>query len=232
MRRLPFSVSLALIACVFASAPAYAQQSASVYIGGFSPRAEDARVSSDVLVQNRSFLTFDIAHFNAVTVGGEWLVALGDKFDAGLGVGFYQHTEPGEDRFSIFDVTGDPIIANMKLRIVPFAATIRFLPLGHSAAFQPYVGIGAAAYRWRYSETGDFVSSDGFTIVHGNFVGKGSASGPVVLGGARFPIGATSIGGEIRYQSAQGDLPASEGFAGTKIDLGGFNYLLTFNVKF
>ena len=53
-----------------------------------------------------------------------------------------------------------------------------------------------------------------------------------MLGGVKVPIGPVAVGGEIRYQSAVADLPRDQGFAGTKIDLGGFNYLLTFNIRF
>ena len=45
------------------------------------------------------------------------------------------------------------------------------------------------------------------------------------------------LGFEARYQSAKGDLPANQGFGfdispTPKIDLGGFNYLFTVNVRF
>jgi hypothetical protein len=77
------------------------------------------------------------------------------------------------------------------------------------------------------------VANDNVTIIHGNFAGSGSAVGPVILGGAHFPITrSVGLGGEIRYQWAEGDLPSDQGFAGSKIGLGGFNYLLTFNFKF
>src|SRR5205814_139840 len=69
-------------------------------------------------------------------------------------------------------------------------------------------------------------------IFRGSFKGSGANAGPVVLGGVRFPIGPMAIGGEIRYQSAKGTLPADQDFAGNTIDLGGFNYLLVFNVRF
>ena len=58
------------------------------------------------------------------------------------------------------------------------------------------------------------------------------AVGPVILGGVRFPVGKWDIGGEIRYQDAEGDLPTDQGFSGSKIDLKGFNYLVTFNIRF
>ena len=87
-------------------------------------------------------------------------------------------------------------------------------------------------FGWRYSETGDFVASDNVTIIHGNFVGSGSATGPVVLGGVRVPAGSWSIGGELKYQAAEGNLPSNQGFAGSTIDLGGLTYAFTFGVRF
>jgi hypothetical protein len=233
MRRWLLSLSaVALVAGFIATPVASAQQSLNLYVGGVALRAEDARDSNDVLVQDRTFLDFNIGDFNGGTIGGEWLVGLGNLFDAGLSLGFYQRTVPALDSFAEFEGTGAPVEADLKLRVVPFAATFRFLPLGHRAGIEPYVGAGVGVFAWRYSETGDFVTSDNVTIVHGNFVGSGSKAGPVVLGGVRVPIGPVAVGGEIRYQSAVANLPGDQGFAGTRIDLGGFNYLLTFNIRF
>jgi hypothetical protein len=232
MRRLLCSLGLAALAVTFVPAPAHAQQAFNFYIGGFSPRGLDSRDPNDVLLQDTAFLDFDFHRFDRLTVGGEWLVNLGDKTEAGLGVGFYQHTAHALDCCSVNDQTGLPIAADLKLRTVPFAATLRYLPMGHGNSVEPYVGAGLTAIAWRYSEIGDFVSTDGVTIVSGRYVGSGGAVGPVILGGVRFPFGPASIGGEIRYQNAKADLPSDQGFAGSKIDLGGFNYLVTFNLKF
>jgi len=223
---------LAVLALAVAPMTASAQQSLNLSIGGFSPRAEDGRGSQDVLVGNRGFLDFNVADLNGATFGGEYLIGLGDKFDAGVGIGFYQHSTLGADRFNEFAGTGDPILAELKLRVVPMAATLRFLPLGHNGGVQPYIGAGAGVFAWRYSESGDFVASDNRTIIHGNFVGSGTATGPVVLGGVRVPIGSVGVGGEIRWQSAQGSLPSDQSFAGTKIDLGGWTYSFTLNFRF
>jgi hypothetical protein len=227
-----------VVTAVMRPLPAAAQQIINFSIGGFSPRAEDARNGQDVLVQDRSFLDFNISDLSGATVGGEWLIGLGDKFDAGLGVGFYQHTALAADRFNEFQNTGDPILADLKLRVVPFNATFRWLPLGRRSGIVPYVGAGVGVFGWRYSETGDFVASDNVTIIHGNFVGSGSATGPVILGGLRVPVGSWSIGGELKYQSAVGELPSDQGFATapntsvSKIDLGGLTYSFTFGVRF
>ena len=234
MRRCLLSFGAIVLVTGFVATPvASAQQSLNLWVGGFAPRSEDARIGDDVLVQNRDFLIFNINDFNGGTVGGEWLIALGDKFDAGLGLGFYQRTVPSVYTKYV-NSDGSEIQANLKLRIVPFTATVRFLPFGHRAAIQPYLGVGTGAFRWRYSETGQFVdfTDPRRTIFRGNFVSSGSAAGPVVLGGVRVPIGSTAIGGEIRYQSAERTLPSDLGFAGSKIDLGGFAYLLTFNIRF
>ena len=234
MRRLVLSLGLALCALALAPSPAHAQQTFSFYLGAFQPRAEDARDPNDVLVNDRAFLDFNIDNFRAATVGAEWLVRLSDKTEAGLGVGFYQHTERAFDRFSVFDTTGNAIEGDLKLRVAPFTATVRYLPMGRGGPIEPYVGAGIGVFGWHYSETGDFVATDGATIVHGSFSGGGWQAGPVLLGGVRFPFGASSVGGEIRYQSATAKLPSDPGlgFAGSKIDLGGFNYLLTLNIGF
>ena len=216
---------------------ASAQQSVNVYLGGFTPRAVDARPDEDVLVQDGSFLStvnrtrgVDIGQFNRVTVGGEWLFAMTHNVEGGLGLGFYQRAVPTVYT-DLVNKNGTDIEQTLKLRIVPFTATIRLLPFGNDRPIQPYIGAGVGVYRWRYSETGQFVDSQN-NIFTGNFVGSGAATGPTILGGVRVPIESAGVGFEIRHQSAEGKLPSDQGFAGSKIDLGGYNYLLTVNFRF
>ncbi len=230
MRRL---LSFSVVALVFgfvATPPASAQQSLNLFVGGFTPRANDARTSQDVLVNNLDFLAFNVRDFSNATLGGEWLVGLGDNVDASLGLGFYTHGVPSVYT-GFVNRDGSEIEQELKLRVVPFTATVRFLPLGRNT-IEPYIGAGIGVFAWRYSETGQFVDFTDNSIFRGTFVGSGSATGPVVLGGVRVPVGSWGVGGEIRYQSATGNLPADQGFAGTKIDLGGFNYLFTVNFRF
>lgn len=237
MRRLFLSSVSALVLGVIGSPNASAQQSLNLFIGGFTPRSMDARGTDDVLFNNQSFLStlnrssgIDISQFNGVTVGGEWLVGLGRFAEAGAGIGFYQRTAPTVYTNQV-NSDGTEIAQDLKLRIVPISATVRFLPLGHDAPVQPYVGAGVGILIWRYSETGQWVDSNN-NIFNGTFVGSGTKAGPMVLGGVRFPIGQVGFGGEIRWQSAKATLPADQGFAGSSIDLGGFNYLFTVNFKF
>ena len=232
MRRPALSLIAVLFACGMAiPVTSYAQQSVSLYLGGFVPRGEDARTEGDVLVGNLDLLSFDIRDFKRATIGGEWLFGLGDQVDAGVGLGIYSRSVPSFYR----DFTHEDrakIEQDLKLRIVPFTATVRFLPLGRDAAVQPYIGAGVGIFGWRYSETGEFVDFTDFSIFRDRFSASGATAGPVVLGGLDFLVEPWSVGFEVRYQSAQGELPGDLGFAGTKIDLGGFNYLATFKLRF
>lgn len=219
----------ALVLGVLAAPAAYAQQTFNLYVGGFTPRAEDSRDPNDVLVNNLDFLAFNIKDFNTATVGGEYLVGFGDFFDAGLGIGFYTRSVPSV-YLNVINSNGAEIEQTLKLRVVPFTATVRFLPLGHHG-FEPYIGAGVGVLRWRYSESGEWVDTSN-NIFRATYVGSGAATGPVILGGVRVPIENWGIGGEIRYQSAKGDLPGDQSFSGSKIDLGGFQYLFNVNVRF
>ena len=232
-RRLLISVcAAAVVAGVMTPSQAAAQQSINFYLGGFVPHDLGDRGADDVLLNNGSTLLFDFRDFRGVTAGGEYLVGLGDFFDGGLGIGIYSRTAFAVDR-DFVQPDGSEIEADLKLRIVPITATVRYLPLGHHDAIVPYIGGGVGIYNWRYTETGDFVTANG-DITHGAFAGTGTTVGPVILGGVRVPIGrrGSGIGGEVRYQRGRGDLPSDQGFAGGKIDLGGFNYLFTVNVGF
>jgi outer membrane protein W len=231
MRRLTTAGFATLVILGFVGTPvASAQQQVSFSIGGFSPRSVDARTNDDVLVNNLDFLAFNVSDFSGPIVSGEYLTALGNYFDAGLGVGYYQRTVPTVYN-DFVNTNGTEIEQELKLRIVPFTATVRWLPMGHHNGVEPYVGAGVGIFNYRYSESGQFLANDN-SIFNGTFVGSGTAVGPVILGGVRVPVGSWGVGGEIRYQSATGDLPPDQDFSGNKIDLGGFTYAFTINVRF
>lgn len=209
---------------------ASAQQSINAYFGGFFPHGLDSRGSDDVLFRNADFLTFNTGDFHNITGGAGYLVGLGDFFDAGLGIGLYSGTAPAVYT-DLVNANGSEIEQDLKLRIVPMTATIRVLPLGHHDAITPYFGAGVGIYNWHYTETGQFVDSAG-NIFRDTFEGSDTSVGPVILAGLRVPIGNIGLGFEYRYQGGSGTLPPSEGFAGSKIDLGGHNVFFTFNVGF
>ena len=237
MRRLLSFAFFALVVGVIATPEASAQQSVNLFLGGFTPSSLDSRGTDDVLFQNSTFLTtfnrsnsIDMDKFNGFTVGGEYLVGIGRVLEAGLGIGYYQQTVPVVYSRQV-NADGTEIGQDLKLRIAPFSATIRFNPLGHRSPIQPYVGAGVGVFIWRYSETGQFVDPNSVIFVD-TFSASGAQAGPIILGGLRVGAGAFGVGGEIRWQDATAELPAGEGFAGPRLNLGGFNYLFTMNFKF
>jgi opacity protein-like surface antigen len=210
-------------------------------LGYFTLPGAESRVDDDAIVPNlvdlakRSDLEpLQIGDFNNVTFGGEWLFGVTDYLEVGASLGYYRKTvETTYLRESHED--GSDIAQDLKFKIVPITATVRFLPLGRGGAVEPYVGAGVGILNWRYTEIGEFIDEDGFTFsnVEDPFDKDGNAVGPVVLGGVRAPVGDVfTIGGEIRWQKAEDDGLFDEGFLGDKIDLGGWTYSVTFGFRF
>ena len=204
-----------------------------------SPASCDSRVEDDTLVVNlfndnpRFDLLFDMGEFNGFTFGGEWLYAASDYVEAGVGVSYYRRTVPSIYANLVHD-NGDEILQDLRLQTVPITATIRFLPIGRGRPVEPYVGGGVAFINWRYSETGEFVDSSNGDTFRATYKADGTAVGPVLLGGVRFPAGdAFTVGAEVRWQKADGDTKSVESqLLGSKIDLGGTTFNFTMHFRF
>jgi outer membrane protein W len=230
--RLAWTVAgMVTVSLLSASSVSAQQQSLNFSLGYFTVRGEDARVEGDVLVENREVYLFDFDDFNTVSMGVEYVYAFGDYLEAGAGLGF---SSRGVD--TIYDdyvrPDGSEIEQQLKLRVIPISLTARILPLGRTGIFQPYVGGGIGIYNWRYSETGDFIdfTLPGHPLFRESYSQSGTSVGPVAVFGARFPMGNVTVGGEVRYQKAEGDLDTVD-FFGPKIDLGGFHYSATVGVR-
>jgi len=229
VKRIAAVVLVVLAVSAGLAGPASAQQVLTVQFGGFLPKGEDSRVEGDVLVVNRQYLLFDFGDFNGLLLGGDWSFALGEYFEAGAGFGYYQATVPAVYSEWV-DEDGSEIEQDLKLRIMPLTAVVKILPLGAKRAIQPYVGGGLGVYFWRYSETGEFLATDG-SLFRDSFVQSGTSLGPVAVFGLRGRVSESAlIGMEGRYQWGTTDL--SEDFLGTKLDLGGFSILATFGYRF
>jgi len=234
------STGMVLLGLLAASAPAQAQdQGFSVSLGYFAPRGENSRVSGDVLNANRCIdtaflcepLLFDVGDFGGATIGGEYLIGIGKYVEAGVGAGFYQRTVPSIYEF-VTRPDGSEIEQDLKLRVVPLTATLKFVPTGRDASFQPYVGAGIAALRWSYSETGEFVDAVDSSIFRDTFTAEGTEVAPIIFGGLRAPVGASMmLGGEVRYQKADAELPVDE-FLGDRLDLGGLTFQANLTWRF
>lgn len=201
-------------------------------LGYFSVKGEDGRGEDDVLFRDLDSLLFDIKDFNGATFGAEWLVGVTDFIEVGAGVNYYQRTVPSIYR-DLEHADGSQIEQDLKLRQVPFSATVRFLPIGRRASVQPYIGAGIGVINWRYTETGEFVDFNN-DIFRASFEAKGNEVGPVILGGVRFPVADVwLIGGEIKWHAAEGDTGGiDEGFLGDKIDLGGWTTSFAIHFRF
>lgn len=213
---------------------AAAQQTLNFSLGYFTVRGEDARVEGDVLNENRNFLVFDVGDFNGATVGAEWLIPLGEYFEAGAGLSFSRSTVPSVYA-DFVDTDGSEIEQDLRLRVIPVTFTVRVLPLRQTSPVQPYFGGGLGLFAWRYSESGEFVDFQRRNaIFRDQFVASGTETGPVVLGGIRFAGDVISGGFEVRYLSA--DAPLGRPFAivqtDPRIDLGGWTYAFTLGWRF
>jgi opacity protein-like surface antigen len=210
-----------------------ARHSVGFNLGYFMVKGEDSRVDDDVLLADLNDLVFEVKDFNSWSLGGEWLYGVSNFLETGVGVGFYQRTVPSVYRDFVND-NGSEIAQDLKLRIVPITATIRFLPIGRGAAVEPYIGAGVGIFNWRYSEAGEFVDFSDGSIFREQFQADGTAVGPVIVAGLRFPVGdAFTAGFEYKWQRAEGDTNAVESqLLGDKIDLGGNTFGFTMHIRF
>jgi hypothetical protein len=233
LRKTVASLVAVLVVGAAASARAQVSQSVSLNVGYFALRAVDARPADDVLVQNLNYYAFYLKDFNGPWIEGNYLVGIGDFIDAGVGVGYHRRNVPSV-YLEYVNADGSEIAQDFKLSVAPVSFTVRILPLGRHAPIQPYVGVGIAAYKWRYSESGQFIDfNDNNNVFRNSYVDSGTKTGPVFLGGARIPVGDVfAIGGEFQYQKAEATLNPDLGYTGTKIDLGGYVSQLTFQLRF
>ena len=170
------------------------------------------------------------AQAESCTRSREYILGSGKYFEPAFDVGFAHQTLP-----SVYALVtrpdGSEIQQDLKLRIVPITGLVRFIPTGRHARVQPYFGVGVAALKWHYAESGEFVDPSDGSIFRAHYIADGTEVAPIVVGGLRAPMGdAFMLGGEVRWQKAEADL--STDFLGNKLDLGGFTYQATFTVRF
>jgi opacity protein-like surface antigen len=242
--RARLAVALAVLATLCAPVVASAQirqvsassdsrQTINFTLGYFALKGIDSRVLDDVLLnelQSSQPLLFAVKDFNSGLFGAEYLLAVSPHVEVGVGVGYSQRTVPSVYA-RLTHADNSEIQQELKLRQIPVTFTGRFLLLPRGSAVEPYVGAGVVAIRWRYSETGEFVS-DNRDIFPARYVANGTAAGPTVLAGLRAPVGNVSIGGEVRWQKAEATKLAAQQFVGDKFDLGGWTGNFTFGVRF
>jgi hypothetical protein len=224
--------------------PATAQaqsQTVTFNLGYFGLTSEDARGTDDVLFSelNQAFgnadysLLFEVGDFSGATVGADWHMGIGRYLEAGVGASFYRHTVHSIYK-DFVDTDGSELEQDLRLRVAPLTATVRLFPFGRATnGVQPYVGGGVGAFFWRYTEIGEFIDprDNRVFLADPPYEDEGTAAGPIVFGGVRFPLGpAFLLGGELRWHRAEGEL--SDDFIAPKIDLGGWTGSFTMALRF
>lgn len=237
--KLVWPAAFALAGTMLMADNAAAQQTLNFSLGYFSLLGDSRRVDDDAINDNGFiYERFDNGDplspgdFNGPTFGVEYLFPIGNYLEAGAGFQFSNRSV--DTVYQDYErPNGDDIEQAFKLRTVPITATVRILPLGKDAPIQPYVGVGIGIINWKYQETGDFINFDvpGRPIFGATYEASGTEVGPVAVFGVRAPIERFMIGGEVRWQKAEGDLDTND-FLSSKIDLGGWHYQATFGVRF
>lgn len=224
---------MAMMTAGAAAAQAQVTQSVNLGVGYFMVRGEESRDADDVLLENLQSLAFEVKDFNGPLVNGEWLIGFGDRIEVGFGAGYYQRTVPSVYA-DFVDSDETEIEQDLKLRIVPLSATVKFLPFGRPGDFQPYLGGGVALLTWDYSEVGEFVDFTDGSIFRDRYTANGSTIAPIVFGGVRVPLSGDvfAFNGELRWQGGKGDLGSDSGLLTDTIDLGGISVIGSVQIRF
>jgi hypothetical protein len=207
-------------------------------LGGFFPSGD-----SSFWEANEQAFTLDHSDFNGAIGGVEYVAAINNYVEFGVGVDFYSETQTSADR-NFTDQFGNPIFHDTRLSIAPLSAEIRVLPAGryggggHEGRYRarrpvPYLGAGIGLDYWQYEEVGDFVATDG-SIVFDRFQTSGLEFEKHVMLGIEFPV---SPAWYISLEARQSWAKATPGGAFTTInpgtlDLGGTSVFVGGSIRF
>ncbi len=196
---------------------------------------------SDIFDFVQEQLTLDKSDFNAIALMGEVGIALNDRLDIALGVGFARSRKRSEFR----DWIGDddlPIEQTTQLSRVPLTVTLKYFLMdrGRSvsrlawipARWAPYVGIGGGIVSYDFEQRGEFVDFETFDIFQDLLNSGGQAGTAHVVGGADVALTPSLLlTGEGRYSWASAQM--SSDFSGfDDLDLSGFQATVGFAVRF
>jgi hypothetical protein len=200
-----------------------------------------ARAGSDLFDFVTDQLTLEGRDFNAPAISGEVGFAIGPRLEVLGGVEWSKSSTPSEYRRFV-DNNNLPITQQTSLENLHLSGSIRFAlrPRGQSIsrlawiprAVTPYVGAGAGAVRYEFTQSGDFVDFVDLSVFPDLFVSKGWAPSAHVFGGADLQIfRLLFLQLEARYLWSSGELgPDFIDF--DPIDLAGFRTTAGISVVF
>jgi len=224
-------LAVGVLAITAGPASAQVAQGVQMGFGWWFPKGESGRTPGDVLVEDLNSLVFDLGEFTSFHVIGEWTLGFGHHVETGFGIGYQATTVHSYWRG--YDNNGFLIPQDLRLRQTPLTAIVRFMPVGKHGQFQPFIGGGAAAIFWRYSETGEFLDENA-NIFRANFVASGTAPAGLIVYGLRMPIRGDvfAFTFEGRYQWAVGKPLPQPDFTSDRIDLGGGSINFMFLIRY
>jgi len=251
MRRVLVGTAFWALAVVALVAPASAQvvHSLNFGVGFFRPTPLDSRVAGDTIFADlhqpevhpgiTGSLLFDFRDFRAMPLFAEWLIALGDRVEVGVGTSFQNRSvnsiyrDVVDSHGTATTVDDTDIAQTLRLRMIPLTGVVRFV-FGSPTSAQGYIGGGVSAVMFRYSETGQFVDFTDDSVYDARYSRNGVGFGSVLVGGARFALGGDvyALTFEGRYQFARANTGGLPNFLGEKIDLGGATFNIGFLVRY
>jgi hypothetical protein len=206
--------------------------------GGFFPQA-DSNLFSDIsdLYTREGFGDvqppgIQRSDWDSFTGGMAYFSKVARNVELGVSVDFYsKEIDTSYRNYTRPD--GSEIFQTLRLRTVPVALAIRFVPTGRRTRIAPYVEFGGDAIAYQYEEFGDFIDffDDDLPVIPDSFISDGWGFGFHVAGGLKVPINPDfSIVGEGRYQWAKDQM--DDDFRNNEIDLSGWSATIGFNVRF
>ena len=196
MRRLTHQAVVLWYFWASSGSRASAQQQVNVFVGGFRPLGADAprplgrRAVRTISISCRSTSAISAASRSAPSSSP---VSATTSTPASASA---TTSEPCTVYTDFVNANGTEIEQDLRLRIVPFTATVRFLPLGHTRR--------RAVRRRRRRHLQLALQRERAIPRHRRLDLPRTPStaaaprGPVVLGGVRVPIGSWGVGGEVR----------------------------------
>ena len=200
-----------------------------------------ARAGSDLFEFVTDQLTLESNDFNAPAIGGEIGVVIGPRLEVLGGIEWSRSTAPSEYRRFV-DNNNLPITQHTRLENLQLNGSIRFAlrPRGQSISrlawvprgWTPYVGAGAGAVRYEFTQSGDFVDFVDHSVFSEFFSSTGWAPSAHVFGGLDVQIfRLLFLQLEARYLWSSGELgPDFIDF--DPIDLAGFRTTAGISVVF
>ena len=200
-----------------------------------------ARAGSDLFDFVTNQLTLESSDFNAPAIGGEIGVFISPRLEVLGGIEWSRSKTPSEYR-QFVDNNNLPITQETRLENLHLNGSVRFAlrPRGQALSrlawvprgVTPYVGAGAGAVRYEFTQRGDFVDFVDLSVFSDFFESKGWAPSAHVFGGADLQIfRLLFLQVEARYLWSSGELgPDFIDF--DPIDLAGFRTTAGINVVF